>query len=124
MAQPLPRIGNRPYLRSVAPELPAASVESASCWYEEKLGFRTTMKMPDGDYAIVERDGAALHLFSGGEAAPVSLHIFVDAIEALTEELEGRGAEIAQPVTRQPWGARDFRLLDPFGNELKFTEIG
>lgn len=122
MAQPLPR-SDLPRLRSVAPEIPVASVDEASRWYGEKLGFHTTMRMPDGDYAVVERDGVALHLFSG-KAATVSLHIFVDAIEALAEELDGRGAELAQPVTRKPWGARDFRLFDPLGNELKFTEIG
>ncbi|HEX5182446.1 MAG TPA: VOC family protein [Allosphingosinicella sp.] len=105
----------------MAPEIPVASVDEAALWYAETLGFRTTMKMPGGDYAIVERDGAALHLFRG-EAAAVSLHIFVGGIEALAEELEARGAPIAQPLTRKPWGARDFRLFDPSGNELKFTE--
>ena len=124
MTHSLSRSPDRPRLQSVAPEIPVSSVDVATRWYEEKLGFRTTMTMSHGDYAIVERDGAALHLFVGGEAAPVSLHIFVDAIEALAEELKGRGATIAQPLTRQSWGARDFRLFDPFGNTLKFTEIG
>jgi uncharacterized glyoxalase superfamily protein PhnB len=123
MTQPLPLSQDRPRLRGVAPELPVSSVDAAASWYEETLGFRTAMRMPDGDYAIVERDGAALHLFRGDTAA-VSLHIFVSRIEALAEEFEARGAAIAQPLARKPWGARDFRLSDPFGNELKFTEIG
>jgi predicted enzyme related to lactoylglutathione lyase len=121
MAQPLSQAQDRPRLQSVAPEIPVASVDQASRWYE-KLGFHTTMAMPDGDYAIVERDGVALHLFRG-DAAAVSLHIFVSGIEKLAEEFEARGTPIAQPLMRKPWGARDFRLLDPFGNELKFTEI-
>ena len=43
-------------------------------------------------------------------------------IEALEAELRVRGAELDQPLTLKPWGNRDFRLRDPFGNQLKFTE--
>lgn len=122
MDQPLKPAQDQPRLHSVAPEIPVVSVEAATRWYGEKLGFPATMAMPDGGYAIVERDGAALHLFSGSAASAVSLHIFVSGLEALAAELEARGAPIAQPVTRRAWGARDFRLFDPYGNELKFTE--
>jgi len=33
-----------------------------------------------------------------------------------------RGARIAQHVEGKPWGTRDFRVTDPFGNVIKFTE--
>ena len=46
----------------IAPELPAANLAAAIAFYE-KLGFALVSRTPDGDYAIVERDGIALHMF-------------------------------------------------------------
>jgi uncharacterized glyoxalase superfamily protein PhnB len=111
-----------PRLLRVAPEIPVADMSLALGWYGDRLGFRTVMTMPDMDYAIVERDGAALHLFLDADAAPVGLHIFSTGIEALESELRDGGAELDQPLMAKAWGNRDFRLRDPFGNLLKFTE--
>ena len=111
-----------PRLQRVAPEIPVADMAQALGWYGARLGFRTVMTMPQADYAIVERDGAALHLFLDDAAAPIGLHIFAAGIEALESELLDRGAELDQPLATKPWGNRDFRLRDPFGNLLKFTE--
>ena len=111
-----------PRLQRVAPELPVNDMALALGWYGDRLGFRTVMTMPKEDYAIVERDGAALHLFLDPAAAPIGLHIFTAGIETLESELLGRGAELDQPLAAKPWGNRDFRLRDPFGNLLKFTE--
>ena len=82
------------------------------------------MTMPAGDYAIVERDHVALHLFrdESGTRQGVSMHVFVTDLEALFTELRDRGAKILQAIVEQPWGARDFRVSDPWGNTLKFTE--
>ena len=112
-----------PRLTRAAPEVPVADMETALAYYADRLGFRTTSRMPDGEYAVIERGDVALHLFSdGGTPAAISLHIFVDGLDPLAQELGARGALIAQPIERKPWGTRDFRVLDPFGNEIKFTE--
>ena len=113
-----------PNLSRIAPELPVTDVRESLDYYEAKLGFRTAMTMPDGDYAIVERDSVAIHLFqtaSGGHA-PVSIHVFTDGLDELHAELKGRGARLKQDIVRKPWGNRDFRVNDDFGNEIKFTE--
>jgi len=109
-------------LQRVAPELPVTDMDRAISWYEAALGFRTAMTMPDGDYAVVERDSVALHLFLGTDASPGACHIFTGDAEGLLNEFATRGTQILQPLEQKPWGNRDFRLLDPFGNELKFTE--
>ena len=82
------------------------------------------MELSEAAYAIVERDGIAIHLFQDGPGthSPVGVHIFTPALEELEEELRGRGAQIVQGILRKPWGNRDFRVIDDFGNELKFTE--
>jgi uncharacterized glyoxalase superfamily protein PhnB len=111
-------------LSRIAPELPTVNLESALDHYSQKLGFRVMMRMPSGDYAIVERDGAAIHLFEDRSQShtPVGLHIFTADLEALYAEFERSGAYLTQSIVRKPWGNRDFRLRDEFGNEIKFTE--
>ncbi|MGD0627739.1 MAG: VOC family protein [Terracidiphilus sp.] len=113
-----------PKLSRIAPELPVANLREALDHYQQKLGFRVTVQTPDGDYAIVERDDIALHLFQVGAVVhtPVAIHIFASDLDALYAEYHRRGARLTQDILRKPWGNRDFRLKDTFGNELKFTE--
>ena len=109
-------------LRRIAPELPVENLESSLDYYQEKLGFKVALEMPSGDYAIVERDDIAIHLFQRERVGSMAIHIFVDDLEGLHEELSGRGAQITQHIERKPWGNRDFRVRDDAGNEIKFTE--
>jgi uncharacterized glyoxalase superfamily protein PhnB len=111
-------------LARIAPELPAANLPGAIAFYEKQLGFQTVSEMPGSDYAILERDGVAIHLFKQGPrpASPVGVHIFTPNLAELYEELTERGVPFAQGIERKPWGNREFRIRDDFGNELKFTE--
>ncbi len=110
-------------LSRIAPEIPVPSLKDGIDYYCEKLGFELAMKLPSGDYAIVERDGVAIHLFEQAEiSAPVGVHIFTKELDQLHSELLSRRADIRQTITRQPWGNRDFRVSDCAGNMLKFTE--
>jgi uncharacterized glyoxalase superfamily protein PhnB len=111
-------------LLRIAPELPAANLKAALAFYEHRLGFRVATHLPGGDYAIVERDGIAIHLFQDAarKHSPVGVHLFTTELEGLRDDLLERGARLSQDIVRKPWGSRDFRLRDDFGNELKFTE--
>ncbi len=111
-------------LARIAPELPSANLDNAIAYYEQKLGFEVAMRLPGDEYAIVERDGVAIHLFSDREKSPsaVGVHIFTPDLDQLFAELQGAGAIITQRIERKPWGNRDFRVRDEVGNELKFTE--
>ena len=111
-------------LERIAPELPAANLDSALAYYEKKLGFEVALRLPGNEYAIVERDHIAIHLFVDGSSKPssVGIHIFTPDLDKLFRELQTSGAIIAQTIERKPWGNREFRVRDEFGNELKFTE--
>ena len=113
-----------PKLTRIAPELPVSNLQEAIDYYEQKLGFQLAMRMPNGDYAIVERDDVAIHLFEDTihDHSPVGIHIFTQDLDALHAELRQRGAYLTQAILRKPWGNREFRVKDDFGNELKFTE--
>jgi uncharacterized glyoxalase superfamily protein PhnB len=111
-------------LSRVAPELPVSNLKRSIAYYEQKLGFRVAMQMPGGDYAIVERDDVAIHLFQVDARSPSSMgiHVFTEDLEILHAELQERGARVLQGIERKPWGNRDFRVSDESGNEIKFTE--
>lgn len=109
-------------LSRIAPEIPVSDLRGSIEYYEKKLGFRVAMEMPAGDYAIVERDDVAIHLFQEGSHSPVGFHIFTGQLDELHAELEQRGARLTQAIEHKPWGNRDFRAADPSGNEIKFTE--
>lgn len=111
-------------LTRIAPELPATNLSEAIEYYEQKLGFEVAMRMSGGDYAIVERDRIALHLFEDAarDHTPAGLHIFTPDLDELHAEFKARGAHFNQEIARKPWGNREFRIGDQSGNELKFTE--
>ncbi len=111
-------------LSCIAPEMAAHDLRESLAYYEQKLGFQVVSEMPEQEYAIVERDGIAIHLFhdSSRKHSPVGIHIFTNNLEDLDSEFVSRGATVTQPILLKPWGNRDFRVADPFGNELKFTE--
>ena len=124
----LPGTSVEKFLFTVRDDAVAAQVnkvmgQRVSLHYEQKVGFEVAMEMPGGDYAIVEREGVAIHLFedAGRTHSPSALHIFTDRIEELHTELAARGAWIAQAIETKPWGNRDFRVGDESGNEIKFT---
>ena len=111
-------------LTRIAPEVPASDLQESIEYYSQRLGFHLAMSAPAGDYAIVERDGVAIHLFQddAGSHARVGMHIFSGELDELHAELLRRGANLSQGIVRQPWGNRDFRVRDPSGNEIKLTE--
>ena len=111
-------------LARIAPELPTVNVDAAIEFYMRRLGFDLAVRMQDGGYAFVERDGVAIHLFedSARNHSPVSVHIFVLDIDELYAEFKARNVHATQEIERKPWGNRDFRIKDQFGNELEFTE--
>ena len=96
-----------------------------SSTYTDQLGFEVAAVLPDRDYAIVERDDVAIHLFESraGTHGPVAIHAFVWGLDELHVELAGRGARVTQGIVQQPWGNREFRVVDPAGNMIKFTEV-
>jgi uncharacterized glyoxalase superfamily protein PhnB len=110
-------------LARIAPELPATNLTAAVAFYE-KLGFSLASLAAQQAYANVERDGIAIHLFEDKlhRSAPMGLHLFTPDLAELYEEFADRGLRFTQNIERKPWGNRDFRVNDDFGNELKFTE--
>ena len=117
------RIGE-PALVKAVPRFPVLDVRAALEFYEKQLGF--TKLFDWDDYAGVGRDGFELHLFRTDDRnLPrwTACRVNVVGVDALHAELEKAG--VIHPnggLANQPWGFREFTVLDPFGNAIVFGE--
>ena len=117
----------------IAPQFLVDDLGAAIAYYRDKLGFEQKIAWEDF-YASVIRDGAEIHLKCApglpGERAHRRDNNHIDAmisctgVDALFEEVSGRGAHIHQALETQPWGTRDFLVLDTDGHILCFAEDG
>ncbi|MGQ0601309.1 MAG: bleomycin resistance protein [Anaerolineales bacterium] len=110
-------------LNSAIPILPAARLDESVAFYQ-RLGF--TVGYDDGDYAIVQRDGAELQLFVQRDLNPLEndagCYFRVTDIDALFAQVRESGAKIISPLEAKPWGQREFAAVDPSHNLLRFGE--
>jgi uncharacterized glyoxalase superfamily protein PhnB len=122
-------------LKSIAPILFVRDVSASASYFQEKLGFEIDfLHGAPPVYGSVSRGEVCLHLrcvrqptFAELAAREVSLilaSVEVSDVQALFEEFRERGAELAQPPTRQPWGGTDFHVRDPDGNVISFVTYG
>lgn len=105
---------------SVAPRFVVQDMGQALAFYEQ-LGFQTTYR--DEGFAIVERDGVALH-FNAFDEPPKShsvCWIAVTNIDVLYQQYLPTNA-VQSALEAKPWGLKEFFLRDPFGNLLLFAE--
>jgi len=109
-------------MERAVPVLPADDLGVARDFYVDRLGFRVTFEATDdGKTGLLglERGSIALTIdcpMSGhGRAACVSLQ--VDDADDYDDEWRQRVA-VKRPPKNEPWGARTFDLIDPFGNTI------
>lgn len=112
----------------ITPILRSFDEAKAREFYVDFLGFTVDWEHrfePDLPlYLQVSRGGCVLHLSEHhGDCSPgASMRIEVDDVDALHAELAAKRYCNARPsVDEMPWGARDMRVTDPFGNRLTFT---
>jgi hypothetical protein len=130
-------------LHRTIPALPVRDVGASVAHYTQLFGFE--VRHHDGDFAVIARDDAILHLWgatdddwrtrpdlpdrpicSGAEsfiAGTASCRIEVTDVDALYAELEPTG--VLHPVSRDgltttDFGTREFATLDLDGNLLSF----
>jgi PhnB protein len=48
--------------------------------------------------------------------SPVTIHLYVENVDAFAEGAVGAGAKITMPIAEMPWGDRYGQLEDPFGH--------
>lgn len=114
-------------LGTVTPILRSFDETKAREFYVDFLGFTVdwTHRFDDGLplYMQVSRGGCVLHLSEHhGDACPgAALRIACDDLEAWHAQLLAAVYRYARPgLETVPWGEKQVRLTDPFGNRLTF----
>ena len=111
-------------LQRAVPVLASLDIEATQRFYADKLGFTTLGRYPD--YAIVARDDVQIHFWLTGDAdipKATSCRIDVTGVDQLYEEMSAAGVVHPNgPLTDQPWGLREFAVLDVDGNMIKFGQ--
>ncbi len=115
---------------SLQPPVPIVRIfdeAKAREFYLEFLGFSVDWehRFEEGMplYMQISRGGCVLHLSEHhGDASPgASMRIEMEGLEELHAEISGRKYKYARPgIEEMPWGTRDMKVTDPFGNRLIF----
>lgn len=97
-------------------------------FYVEYLGFTVTFEHrfhADAPLYIGLKSGACeLHLSEHhGDGSPgARLRIEVDNIEDFHKSLDPKYKYVRPGIQDQPWGQREVKIADPFGNTLVFCQ--
>jgi len=117
-------------IRQIAPVFFTADLQGTLGYYGEKLGFACVGTYGDPPfYAIVSRDGCAVH-FRCVEAVAadaekyaeelLDAYLRVEDVDALYGEFAAKGVEFARGLGDMPWGLREFVVKDCDGRLLAF----
>jgi predicted enzyme related to lactoylglutathione lyase len=112
----------RRMMSRIMPELPCDDVPDAVKHYRDVLGFGVNYEQED--LGVMDRDEVRLLLIArtsqhGGIG---SAYFYVRDVDVLYEELVRSGADVQGEPVSQPWGLREFRVLDPDRNRLTFAQ--
>jgi DNA-binding transcriptional MerR regulator len=111
-------------LQRAIPVLPSLDLDATQRFYADHFGFDPLFRYPD--YAICARDGVQIHFWLTDDVdipKETSCRIDVDGIDALYAEMQAAG--VVHPngqLQEQPWGMKEFAVLDGDGNLIKFAE--
>ena len=117
-------------MRAVAPGLTVDDIEQSLAWYRDVLGFHVKERMNhEGKLAGLEMmAGSVTFMLSQDDwkkgrdrAKGEGVRIYcmtVQDVDALAKQIKARGGTLTQEPRDQPWGTRDFALVDPDGYKI------
>ena len=116
---------------SAVPALPVSDERAAVRFLEETLGFVELVHDEVG-LGILRRDAVELHVWVADGSAPgaeralagsASCRLEVTGVDALHEHCRGLCVfHPRAPLHDEPWGTREFAVLDPDGNLIGLYE--
>ena len=111
---------------AVVPIVPAGpDMAAALAFYVGKLGFSTTVTGEPPSTLVVSRGPAQLILQRTEDAywaSQTTVRFRVSDVDALHAEIRAQGVARITEIMEQPWGTREFHLIEPFGVCLHFYE--
>lgn len=113
-------------LEGVVPILSVADLQASLAYYTVVLGFDVAWQWGEPPYlASVFRDRVEVNLSQADAAGPPAasrVYFQVSNVDDYYEQVTSAGAKVDVALDERPYGMKDFRILDPSGNELSFGE--
>ena len=110
-------------LRAI-PKLASTDIERTQRFWSEKLGFERLSTSPH--YGISGRDGVQVHFWLTDDPeipSQTGCRIDVTGIDPLHDEMQAAGVVHPNgPLRDEPWGMRQFDVVDGDGNLVTFGE--
>ena len=103
------------------PILASLDIAETVAFYRDRLGF--TPGWQDGGYAILQRDAMELHFWLAPDPIHpenTSCYIRGGQVAALHAEFAAREVPGLSTFEVKPWAMKEFHLIDPHGNLLRF----
>jgi uncharacterized glyoxalase superfamily protein PhnB len=109
-------------LEKIMPELPLSDVAAGVAYYRDILGFKINYQQHN--LGVMDRDRVRLLLIAKTPkySGIGSAYVYVNDADQLHAELREKGANVQGGPVSQPWGLREFRVLDPEGNQITFGQ--
>lgn len=120
-------------LRAVMPALTASDLEKSLAWYRDVVGFTVDQEMRDEGRLVgaVIKAGTCQFLLAQDDFEKgrdrnkgVGFRLYCTTrqdIDVLALGIEARGGILDHQPTDQPWGARDFAIVDPDGFKISIS---
>jgi PhnB protein len=118
-------------MHSVTPHLVCAGAAKAIEFYKQAFGARESARLPGPDgrlmHAAIKIGDSHVMLVDempewgalgpkSLKGSPVTIHLYVDDVDAVVARAVKAGAKVTMPVADQFWGDRYGKLEDPFGH--------
>ena len=118
-------------MHSITPHLVCAGASKALDFYQKAFGATELARLPGpdgrlmhaamkiGDSTVMLADEMPEWGSLGPKAlkgSPVTIHLYVEDVDALVARAVKAGAKVTMPVEEQFWGDRYGKLEDPFGH--------
>jgi len=118
-------------MHSVTPHLVCAGAADAIEFYKKAFNAVEEVRLPGPQgrlmHAMIRIEGSAVMLVDempewgafgpkSLKGSPVTIHLFVENVDAFVKRAVAAGAKITMPVADQFWGDRYGKLEDPFGH--------
>jgi uncharacterized glyoxalase superfamily protein PhnB len=120
-------------LRGLMPALTVNNLETSLAWYRDVLGFIVTKEIRREDRLVAAhlRAGSVDFLLGQDDFAKgrdrakgvaLRLHCVTGQdVDQLAAAVQERGGKLAHEPRDQPWGARDFAVVDPDGFQISIS---
>jgi uncharacterized glyoxalase superfamily protein PhnB len=124
-------------VKRISPVLYVKEIEPCVAFWVERMGFKTTAEVPDGDrlgFVILQKDGLEImyQTFSSAEkdAAAAAreinggrtfLYIEVDNVQNVIDAM--KGANVVIPLRTTFYGAKEIGVKEPAGHVVVFAEM-